>query len=640
MILEGGDLLDAEYIGVKELAEKWGITTRRINQLCAENYFPGAYKKGKLWMVPSDAEKPAVLREKKAKAGRSRAKTTKLLPCPVGITSYKEVSRECYYVDKTLLIKDVIDDHNKVYLFTRPSRFGKTLTLDMVRTFFERTEEDTSVYFSDKEIWSAGKEYRSYQGKYPVIFISFKDAHQKSWEDMYQNLYFSIKEAFLAHIELLGSDRLNEFDKKFYQRIVDSDAGTTEVQFALGKLCSMLARHYGQKVIVILDEYDTPIQQGYLNGCYGEVIDFMRNLFSAGLKDNEDLEFGIMTGILRIAKDTEGVPGQSLFSGLNNLVVNTIMDDKYAQYFGFTQKEVSEMAAYYGREEKLAEIRSWYDGYLFGSEEIYNPWSVINYFNNDCKPKAFWSRTSGNEMIGQLIRDANSETYESLSALMQGREVQAIIDTDIIYPELNGEPDTIYSFLLVAGYLRVTETVSTFNDNPICSLAIPNQEIKSVFQKEILNLYSAVFTGSLLRDFEVSIRTGNSTLLTETLQKYLLQSASVYYTAYESFYHGTVFGMLAVMSDSYYITSNRESGEGRFDVQLEPRDKGRTGFILEFKTKKDLDDAGLKVLAAEGLKQIRDRRYYTDMEYHGVSDIVFFGIGFSGKKVAVAVEKK
>ena len=640
MILEGGDLLDAEYIGVKELAEKWGITTRRINQLCAENYFPGAYKKGKLWMVPSDAEKPAVLREKKAKAGRSRAKTTKLLPCPVGITSYKEVSRECYYVDKTLLIKDIIDDHNKVYLFTRPRRFGKTLTLDMVRTFFERTEEDTSVYFSDKEIWSAGKEYRSYQGKYPVIFISFKDAHQKSWEDMYQNLYFSIKEAFLAHIELLGSDRLNEFDKKFYQRIVDSDAGTTEVQFALGKLCSMLARHYGQKVIVILDEYDTPIQQGYLNGCYGEVIDFMRNLFSAGLKDNEDLEFGIMTGILRIAKDTEGVPGQSLFSGLNNLVVNTIMDDKYAQYFGFTQKEVSEMAAYYGREEKLSEIRSWYDGYLFGSEEIYNPWSVINYFNNNCKPKAFWSRTSGNEMIGQLIRDANSETYESLSALMQGREVQAIIDTDIIYPELNGEPDTIYSFLLVAGYLRVTETVSTFNDNPICSLAIPNQEIKSVFQKEILNLYSAVFTGSLLRDFEVSIRTGNSTLLTETLQKYLLQSASVYDTAYESFYHGTVFGMLAVMSDSYYITSNRESGEGRFDVQLEPRDKGRTGFILEFKTKKDLDDAGLKVLAAEGLKQIRDRRYYTDMEYHGVSDIVFFGIGFSGKKVAVAVEKK
>ena len=557
----------------------------------------------------------------------------KLLPCPVGITSYKEVSRECYYVDKTLFLKDIIDDHNKVYLFTRPRRFGKTLTLDMVRTFFEQTEEDTSVYFSDKKIWSVGNEYQSYQGKYPIIYISFKDAHQKSWEEMYQNLFFSIRETFLAHIELLSSDRLNEFDKKFYQRIVDSSAGRTDVQFALGKLSAMLARHYGQKVIVIIDEYDTPIQQGYLSGCYGEVIDFMRNLFSAGLKDNEDLAFGIMTGILRIAKE-------SLFSGLNNLVVNTVLDDKYEQYFGFTQAEVSEMARYYGREDKLPEIRSWYDGYLFGSQEIYNPWSVISYFNSGCKPKAFWSRTSGNEMIGQLLRDANSETYESLSALMQGEEVQAIIDTDIIYPELNGDSDIIYSFLVVAGYLRVTGTVSAINDNPICSLAIPNQEIKSVFQKEILNMYSAVFTGTLLRDFEKSIRTGNSALLTKTLQNYLLQSASVYDTAYESFYHGTVFGMLAVMSDSYYIISNRESGEGRFDVQLEPHDKSRTGFIMEFKMKKNLDEEGLNVLAAEGLQQIRDHQYYTDMEYHGIRNITLFGIGFSGKKVAVKIERK
>lgn len=631
--LEGGDFLAAEYIGVKELAEKWGVTTRRINQLCAEGYFPEAYKKGKFWMIPSDAERPSVLRAKKAKEGIFRTRTAKLLPCPVGITSYKEVSRECYYVDKTLLIKELIDDHNKVYLFTRPRRFGKTLTLDMVRTFFERTDEDTSAYFSDREIWSAGKKYRDYQGKYPVIFLSFKDAHQKKWEDIYQNLRFSIKEAYLTHFELLSSDRLNEFDKKFYQRIADSSAGTTDVQFALGKLSSMLARHYGQKAIVIIDEYDTPIQQGYLNGCYDEVIDFMRNLFSAGLKDNENLEFGLLTGILRIAKE-------SLFSGLNNLVVNTIMDSRYAQYFGFTQTEVSEMAAYYGREEKLPEIQSWYDGYLFGSEEMYNPWSVISYFNNNCKPKAFWSRTSGNEMIGKLIRDANAEIYESMSALMQGSEVQAIIDTDIIYPELNGDPDVIYSFLLVTGYLRVTEIVSAISDNPICSLAIPNQEIKSVFQKEILNMYSAVFTGSLLRDFEVSIRTGNSILLTETLQKYLLQSASVYDTAYESFYHGTVFGMLAVMSDSYYITSNRESGEGRLDVQLEPHDKSRTGFILEFKAKKDLDDASLKALAAEGLQQIRDHQYYTDMEYHGIKNITLFGIGFSGKKVAVQVERK
>ena len=491
------------FVRVKELADRWGVTTRRINQLCAQGFFPGAYKEGKFWMIPSDTKKPAVLREKKTAVMGVRKPTTKLLPCPVGITSYKEVSKECYYVDKTLLLKDIIDDHSKVFLFTRPRRFGKTLAMDMVRTFFEKTEEDTSVYFSDKKIWSAGKEYQEFQGKYPVIFLSFKDAHQNSWEDMYQSLVFSIKEAYLSHIELLSSDRLNEFDRAYYQRIADSSAGTTEIQFSLGKLSSLLFKHYKQKVVVVIDEYDTPIQQGYLNGCYEEVIGFMRNLLTAGLKDNEDLEIGILTGILRVAKE-------SLFSGLNNLVVNTILDEKYSQYFGFTSEEVSDMAAYYGKKERIPEIQNWYDGYLFGNTEVYNPWSVISYFNNNCTPKAFWSRTSSNEMIGRMIRTAASETYESLAALMQGAEVQALIDTDIIYPEVSGDPDMIYSFLLVAGYLRVTDIVGTINDNPICSLAIPNQEIKSVFQKEILSTYSAAFTGSLLRDFEAAIRTGDS----------------------------------------------------------------------------------------------------------------------------------
>ena len=623
----------ATFVKVKELADRWGVTTRRINQLCSQGLFPGAYKEGKFWMIPSDAQRPAVLREKKQEMTRARKPTTKLLPCPVGITSYKEVSKECYYVDKTLLLKDIIDDHSKVFLFTRPRRFGKTLTMDMVRTFFEKTEEDTSVYFSDKKIWSAGKEYREFQGKYPVIFLSFKDAHQNNWEDMYQSLYFSIKEAYLSHIELLSSDKLNEFDRAFYQRIADSTAGKTEVQFSLGKLSALLFQHYNRKVVVVIDEYDTPIQQGYLNGCYEQVIGFMRNLFTAGLKDNEDLEFGILTGILRVAKE-------SLFSGLNNLVVNTILDEKYSQYFGFTSKEVSDMAAYYGKKDRLPEIQRWYDGYLFGNTEVYNPWSVISYFNNNCKPKAFWSRTSSNEMIGRMIKTAASETYESLAALMQGTQVQALIDTDIIYPEVSGDSDVIYSFLLVAGYLRVTGIVSTMNDNPICSLAIPNQEIKSVFQKEILNTYSAVFTGSLLRDFEVAVRTGDSALLTRTLQKYLQQSASVYDTANESFYHGTVFGMLAVMSDSYYITSNREAGEGRFDVQLEPKDKKQAGYILEFKTGKGLDENGMKALAEEGIRQIRDHRYDTDMEYRGVNQLILFGIAFSGKKVCVKVENR
>ena len=622
-----------QYVKVKELAERWGVTTRRINQLCAQSDVPGAYKAGKFWMIPANVSKPAVLREKKSVSYQIRPAAAKLLPCPVGITSYREVSKECYYVDKTLLIKDIIDDHSKVYLFTRPRRFGKTLAMDMLRIFFEKTSEDTSIYFSDKKIWSAGKAYRSFQGAYPVIFLSFKDAHQKNWEDMYQSLLYTIRETYLSHIELLASDKLTEFDKLFFQKIAGSEAGGADVQFSLGKLSSMLARHYGRKVIILIDEYDTPVQQGYMNGCYDEVIRFMRNLLSACLKDNENLAFGILTGILRVAKE-------SLFSGLNNLIVNTIMDEKYSRYFGFTPEEVIEMAAYYGKNEKLPEIKSWYDGYLFGNTKIYNPWSVISYFNNNCMPKAFWSRTSNNEMIGQLIRNANSETQESLSALLQGNEVQALVDTDIIYPEVSGDPDMICSFLLVAGYLCITGITGSINDTPICSLAIPNREIKSVFQKEILNMYSSVFTGSLLRDFEAAIRTGDSILLTKTLQRYLLQSASSYDIAYESFYHGTVFGMLAVMSDSYYISSNRESGSGRFDVQLLPRDKSQTGFIFEFKTKKGLEAGSLNKLAEEGIRQIRDQRYYTDMEYQGIRHIVLFGVAFSGRNVSVKVEEK
>jgi hypothetical protein len=615
------------FIRAKEFADLWGITPRRINQLCQEGLLPGAYKEGKFWMIPSNAEKPAILRDKQTKSLASRPKTTRLLPCPVGITSYKEVSKECYYVDKTLLIKDIIDDHSKVYLFTRPRRFGKTLTMDMVRTFFEKTSEDTSEYFTDKKIWFAGSTYREYQGSYPTIFLSFKDAHHTVWSDMYKSLCFTIKDEFLRHIELLSSNALNEYEKKYFSNIIDDNAEFTDYQFALGKLSSMLAVHYKQKVIIIIDEYDTPIQQGLINGYYDNVVGFMRNLLSAALKDNENLEFGIMTGILRIAKE-------SLFSGLNNLVVNTILDDKYSDYFGFTAREVSDMAAYYGKEDKQFEIKEWYNGYLFGNTEIYNPWSVISYFNNNCKPKAFWSRTSGNEIIGQLIKNTNTETYQSLSLLLQGWEVQSIIDTDIIYPEVNGDSDTIYSFLLVTGYLRVTAVISELNDNPICSLEIPNREIKSVFQKEILDNSDTLFKGSLLRNFETALRTGNTDLFTDTLQKYLVQSASTFDTAQENFYHGTVFGMLAIMSDNYFISSNKESGDGRFDIQLEPKDKTQTGYIIEFKAGKKLSSESLSSLAMDAINQIRDMKYYTEMEYHGIKNIGLFGIAFSGKHVA------
>lgn len=619
------------YIGVKELSENLGITTRRANQLCAGGMIEGAYKEGKFWRIPQNYYLSEQLHPYNTTCRKKEAEKADMRSCPVGITSYVKAVTECYYVDKTLLIRDIIDDHNMVTLFTRPRRFGKSLAIDMLRVFFEKAEEDTSVYFSDKEIWKQGADYQKYQGKYPVIAVSFKDAHHNRWEDTRRSLCASIRGEFQRHLELLSSEAVSVYDRNFMERILSEQADSLEYQFALGRLCDMLSSHFRSKVIILVDEYDTPIQQGYLHGYYDEVVEFMRTVLSVAYKDNRKLEFGVMTGILRIAKE-------SLFSGLNNLVVNTVLDEKYSGYFGFTGREVAEMAAYYGKRSCLPEIREWYDGYRFGDREMYNPWSVTNYFNNTCVPKAFWSHTSGNQILGELLGHARGELQENLSLLMQGKEIEALIDTNIIYPEISGDPDLVYSFLLVSGYLKANSVVGEFLDYPIARLAIPNRELRSAFQKEIIDGCRKYFTGSILRSFEKSLRNRDGQLLKETLHKYLIQSASCFDTAYESFYHGMTFGMLAVMSDRYYISSNRESGDGRYDVQLEPMDKRMPGFILEFKADKDLSDDALEAQAEDALLQIRSKQYETEMLRRGVSEINLFGVAFSGKKVAVRME--
>ena len=617
--------MSEKMISAKIIAERWELSTRRVIQLCNAGEIEGAVKVGGVWKIPCNASKPIRLREKKH--GR-RINTTKLLPCPVGITSYKEVSSECYYVDKTLMIKDIIDEHNKVTLFTRPRRFGKTLTMDMVKTYFEKTDEDTSVYFSDRAIWSCGDAYRYYQGSYPVIFLSFKDAHQNNWKDMYESLSMALRNEFKRHIDVLENENVNDFDKEFFRQMLNAEVSEVECQASLGQLSHILSDAYGTRVIVIIDEYDTPIQQGYICGYYDEVIAFMRNLFSAALKDNSALEFGLLTGILRVAKE-------SLFSGLNNLIVNTVLDVKYSEYFGFTARDVQEMAEYYDQTEKLSEISDWYDGYLFGKTEIYNPWSVISYFNNNCVPKAFWSRTSSNDMILDIIRKGDREMQESLMKLLQDNPVQAMIDTDIIYPEIESSEDTIYSFLMMTGYLKITEVMATMGDNPLCSLMIPNKEIKSVFKNEIIDSLSKNMPQSIIRNFQMALKTNNKDMLQDTLRQYLLQSASCFDTTQENFYHGMMLGLLAIMSDNYLITSNRESGDGRFDMELKPYSKNCPGILMEFKSVDNADEEQLEKLAEKAENQILDKHYSTELKANGISYIQIYGIAFSKKKVAV-----
>lgn len=354
----------------------------------------------------------------------------------------------------------------------------------------------------------------------------------------------------------------------------------------------------------------------------------MRNLFSGGLKDNKHLSYGFMTGILRVAKE-------SIFSGLNNLKVNSILDNKYSEYFGFTPKEVKEMAKYYNAPEKYDEICEWYDGYAFGKSEIFNPWSVINYFNNECVPRAFWQATGSNDIIGEILAQANEDIYDRLNALLQGESFLTYVDTDVIYPQIKNNPSSVYSFLLVAGYLKVVKSDTSFSGDFMCEVALPNKEIAYVYNKEILQKLDNIIPQSIAISIQEAIYSGDADMLQKHIGELLVQSVSCYDTAGENFYHGLVLGLCAMMDNRYYVTSNRESGQGRYDIQLMPKYNKMPGILIELKADKKCND--LKELSKTALQQIDDRKYDVDMKTKGIKKIFKYGVAFSGKNVEVTL---
>ena len=551
-------------------------------------------------------------------------KSDKKKPLPIGISDYKVATTDYYYVDKTLMIKDFLDNKPMVSLFTRPRRFGKTLNMDMIRVFFEKDVKDTSCYFRDKKIWKCGDEYTKYQGQYPVIFLTFKDVKCSSWKETFEKIKKLIVLEFQRHIELEDSPTLNIYEREQYSLMANGRAGDIDYQMGLQLLSQLLHRHYDEKAIIIIDEYDTPIQQGHNCDFYPEVVNFMRNFFSGGLKDNSHLAYGFLTGILKVAKE-------SIFSGLNNLKDNSIMDNAYSQYFGFTSMEVRELIDYYNVGEKYNEICEWYDGYLFGNTEIFNPWSVINYISDECRPKAFWQSTSSNDVIGEIISNATPEIIENLKKLMMNEKITTYVDTSVIYPEVQNNPQNIYSFLLVTGYLKVVSMYPQYDGNYMCDVSIPNKEIAFVYEKEVLaktnkngmaiSVQQAIFSGDVLR-------------LQQLLEEYMLQSIASIDGANESFYHGMMLGLCAVLSNRYQVRSNRESGFGRFDIQLAPKVKGMPGFIFEFKHTND-ENKDLNILADNALEQIEAKKYDTELKSLGVENIVKIGIAFRGKNAIV-----
>lgn len=599
-----------EYLSCSDASKAMGFSVRRIQQMCKNGELPGAIKEGRKWLIPDETIHMNHFAKNKS--------------LPIGVSDFKLATTGYYYVDKTLMIRDFLDKKPMVSLFTRPRRFGKTLNMDMMRVFFEKTNEDTSVYFKDKQIWQCGNYYTKHQGQYPVIFLTFKDVKSMTWEETFQKIRRLISLEFIRHNELETSSVLTSYEKEQYHLLAGDTGNEVDCQMGLQLLSLLLHKHYGRECIIIIDEYDTPIQQGHTCNFYPEIVNFMRNFFSGGLKDNPHLAFGFLTGILRVAKE-------SIFSGMNNLKTYSILDDGYSSYFGFTEKEVKDMLRYYGKDDKYNELSEWYDGYRFGNTEIFNPWSVINYISDNCFPKAFWQSTGSNEIIGEIIQTATPEITKDLYKLLCGEKIATYIDTGVIYPEVQNNPYSIYSFLLVAGYLKIANIYPQSDGNFMCDVAIPNKEITFVYEKEVLNRTNQ---NSLAISISQAIFSKDTQKLQALLEDFMVKSISSIDGANEGFYHGMMLGLCAILGNRYKIRSNRESGLGRFDIQLMPLTKGMPGFIFEFKHTKD-EHTDLSALADSALQQIEAKKYDTELRDNGVNSIIRIGIAFRGKSAVV-----
>ena len=618
----------------KEKALEWNVSPRSVNDMCKKGRIQGAIKEKGSWLIPDDSPKPMDRRVSNGKyIKKNMVAKAEVKSLPIGISDYVRAQEEYYYVDKTLLIKEFLDQKPLVSLFTRPRRFGKTLNMDMLRVFFEISDKNTSKYFADKNIWQCGEEYRSHQGKYPVIFLTFKDVKFDTWDATIDKIRGLLQEEYGRHQELLNSDKLSQYEKEYFTKIISATANEVELTSSLERLSKMLASHYDKAPVIIIDEYDTPIQGGYSKDFYDEIIGFMRNFFSGAFKDNKNLSYGFLTGILRIAQE-------SIFSGLNNLTVNSVMDEEYDSFFGFTESEVKAMLSYYGVSDKEEELKDWYDGYLFGSEEIYNPWSVINYISKGCLPQAYWVNTGKNEILDDVLRVATDDITERLYDLLQGERVVARIDQNVVYRSLAEDPANIYSLLLVAGYLKTPKKELQADGSYLCEVSIPNREIAAVYKSEILShfLQTGAITRTTANKIAESLYANDYKKLQSAMGEYLAKSISFFDGGAEGFYHGLMLGLIALMDNQYKIKSNRESGDGRFDVSLIPREKRYPGIILELKWKEKLSDVELEKWSNEALKQIGELRYDSEMKEDGITEILKFGIAFSGKKVCVRTE--
>ena len=559
-----------------------------------------------------------------------------------------------YYVDKTLMIKELIDSGSAAILFTRPRRFGKSLNISMLKAFFE-IGGDNADLFHDLKIWQCGERYRNEQGKYPLIYFSFFDFSVPNWETAYHYFQKAIADEYTRHDHILEGDCLKPIEKKMFRAVQERNVDYVVYQSSLKDLCRWLYRYYKVKPIILIDEYDKPVQKAHASHYYNEMMDFLKGFYTGGLKDNPNLTKGILTGVLRIAKE-------SIFTGMNNFDVYSMFSNNYGEYFGFTVDEVEIMAETYSTiqdmdkehsmEDKysIKEVRSWYNGYSFGGTEIYNPWSVLQYFAKGRVPEAYWLSTSGNDIIHSMFKNMSSRMLKDLTSLVQGKSITATIPIELAYPDLEKDRtgNALYSVLLMTGYLKKVSGKKLGGDERTgqnlkyrCELMIPNREIMEVYQAEILEYFEQYCRVEVSDAVQEAIVSNDADSLQKELSTFLMESTSNFDGAYEVFYQGLMLGNVAMMNAGYYVSSNLESGEGRFDIQMEPKKPGLPGIIMELKsvreeyaTAKDRD-RNLEKVARGALQQIEKNRYTTNFKMRGIRDILLYGMAFQGKHVKV-----
>ena len=559
------------------------------------------------------------------------------------------IENDCFYIDKTSFIKEWWENKDDVTLITRPRRFGKTLNMDMIKCFFSNEYKDRGDLFEGLEIWKDEK-YRKLQGAYPVIFLSFAEIKKNNFKDTKNDIISIINEAYKQHSYLIRSNVLTDAEKGIFDKFdnyskdtdVSKEMSNEIVCRAIKDLSSMLYRHFGKKVIILLDEYDTPMQEAYVNRYWEELVGFTRSLFNSTFKTNPYLERAIMTGITRVSKE-------SIFSDLNNLVVVTTTSNQYETAFGFTEEEVFNALDEQGLSDKKEEVKRWYDGFTFGDKrDIYNPWSIINFLKFK-RFKTYWADSSSNGLINSLVKTGSSYIKMMMEMLLKGETIAVPIDEQIVFSELDYSEDAVWSLMLASGYLKVISSDALTGDRTkavMYKLALTNFEIKLMFENMVLRWFSPAKMET--NEFIKALIVGDIESMNEYMNEVVLNTFSSFDTGKkksdkkvpENFFHGFVLGLMVDQTENYIITSNRESGFGRYDIMLEPIDKNNEkypGIVIEFKVINQRKENSLEETVAAALKQIEEKNYDAELIKRGVKaeNIHHYGFAFKGKEVLI-----